>query len=80
MRARLAYAEMAVPREQLAVPSARRRTRIELWQELRKLGTIDEATIRFVRDPQDGQLFELGVKPDDRTAVLRISAMVTPRD
>jgi len=78
-RAKRAQVDLPVPRSVLALPYQRRAIRERAYRMLSRLGTIDESTIRFGRDPLDGPLAEQGL-PDDETAVIRMSAMVAPRD
>jgi hypothetical protein len=39
------------------------------------MGYVDKRTIRYVKDPLDGPH-----EPDDATAVIRLRAMITPRN
>jgi hypothetical protein len=78
-RASIAYAELPIPRELLDDPASRLRARETLYRMLTKLGTVDPATLRYVRDPLDGRLSEQGL-PTNETAVIRLSALVVPRD
>jgi hypothetical protein len=78
-RARIAYADLPVPRVLLADPAQRLRAREVTYRMLTKMGTVDGSTLRYVRDPLDGKLAEQGL-PDDETAIIRASALVVPRD
>ena len=75
-----AQVDAPVPREDLKKPGEKAQIRIELYREMRKLGVVDEPTIRYVMDPPDGPLQERFGLPNDDTAVIRMTAFVAPRD
>ena len=78
-RARPFRIDHPILRSELRDPATRKALRVHLWRQMRQAGYLDESTIRYVRDPLDTPLAEHGL-PDETTAVVRMSAMVAPRD
>lgn len=71
-QAKTAHAEMAVARHLLLNPRERRRIRMDLFEELRKLGRVQSVT--YVRDPLDSPR----LTPSDDVAVVRAVGRVVP--
>jgi hypothetical protein len=76
--AKMAHADIVVPRAMLTNPIYRRRVRFQLYEELQKLGYVEEV-LRYERHAKDSPYMES--QPDidwDTQTVIRAVALVRP--